>query len=176
MGCGDDKIYKNWTYKYKLKVDEFNTVAETNENNNIAEHKFAGSKDVMNELNGAGIAKTTREKNTQVKNTTTSPTAPPPAPASDGSYEVHYTIRNAGVAPVEINVNGIRLFGRIREDGFERIGQLSNCSLSFQNPCTRRNHYRILHHRRCHDQYAHTGNAVRILVNGGFHKGYRGRQ
>lgn len=156
MGCGEDKIFSNWTYKYKLKVDELNTIPETNENNNIAEYSFTGKKDANLQLTGVRVEQTGNRKTVIQKNTTTSAppapapassgqTAPPPAKAmcdlvitagsmtrkSDGSYEVQFTIRNIGVAAAELSSNGIRMYGRVREeDGFEKMASYPTVNYS----------------------------------------------
>lgn len=155
MGCGEDKLYSNWIYKYKLKVDEFNTITEINENNNIAEYSFSGKKDINLELTGVRIEQSTNRKTVIQKNASAS--APPPAPASsapvapppakpicdlviiagsmtrktDGSYEVQFTIRNIGVAAAELSSNGIRMYGRVREeDGFEKMASYPTVNYS----------------------------------------------
>lgn len=151
MGCSEDKVYKNWNYTYRLKVDEANKVAEINENNNIAEYTFTGFKDAIAEMKPgtatAGGDKTNPMllKGTRVDYTAPPPTsgatppaqqAPPPAQPkpdlvitsgsmvrkADGSYEVQFTIKNTGAGAATLSSNGLRMFGRVREaGGFERM-------------------------------------------------------
>lgn len=148
LGCNEEKVYKNWNYTYRLKVDEANKVAEINENNNIAEYTFTGIKDIMADVKPgtAGADKTNpmNLKGARVNYTAPPPTsaaappaqqAPPPAQPkpdlvitagsmvrkSDGSYEVQFTIKNIGAGTATLTSNGIRMFGRVREaGGFER--------------------------------------------------------
>lgn len=149
LGCSEDKVYKNWNYNYRLKVDDANKVAEANENNNIAEYTFTGFKDVMADVKPGAVNVEKKNpmnlKGTRVDYTAPPPTAgatppaqqaPPPAQPKpdlvitagsmvrkpDGSYEVSFTIRNIGAGAAALTVNGIRMFGRVREEGgFERM-------------------------------------------------------
>lgn len=149
LGCSEDKVYKNWNYNYRLKVDEANKVAETNENNNLAEHTFTGIKDIMADVK-PGTAGSEKTNPMNLKGARVDYTAPPPTSASappaqqapppaqpkpdlvitagsmvrkpDGSYEVSFTIKNIGAGAATLSSNGIRMFGRVREeDGFERM-------------------------------------------------------
>ncbi|MBK8139654.1 MAG: hypothetical protein IPK57_00585 [Chitinophagaceae bacterium] len=40
-------------------------------------------------------------------------------------YIVNYTITNTGTAPVKVNINGIRLFGRVKDNGLEMSSSYS---------------------------------------------------
>lgn len=131
LGCNDNNIYKNWNYKYVLKIDEKNLVAETNEENNTVEYPITGYKDAMASIDTSGIKKLQKTK------TTTTPVQPPvqtpPPPAKplpdltitaasitkkgENIYEVQFTIKNIGAGDLEISSNGIRSNGRIIDNG-----------------------------------------------------------
>lgn len=137
LGCTDKDVYKNWSYKYVLKADETNAIAEVNENNNTAEHPIVGYKEAM--ANVTLVNPDRPQKASAVTppvQTQPPPVAPPPAKPlpdltitgasitkkSDGSFEVQYTMKNIGAGDLEIGVNGIRSNGRIPD------GTISKCN------------------------------------------------
>lgn len=137
LGCTDKDVYKNWSYKYVLKADETNAIAEVNENNNTAEHPIVGYKEAM--ANVSLVNPDRPQKTSAVTppaQTPPPPVAPPPAKPlpdltitgasitkkSDGSFEVQYTMKNIGAGDLEIGVNGIRSNGRIPD------GTISKCN------------------------------------------------
>lgn len=137
LGCTDKDVYKNWSYKYVLKADETNAIAEVNENNNTAEHPIVGYKEAM--ANVTLVNPDRPQKTSAVTppvQTQPPPVAPPPAKPlpdltitgasitkkSDGSFEVQYTMKNIGAGDLEIGVNGIRSNGRIPD------GTISKCN------------------------------------------------
>jgi hypothetical protein len=137
LGCNDKDVYKNWSYKYVLKADETNAIAEVNENNNTAEHPIVGYKEAMANVT---LVNSDRPRKTSAvtppAQTQPPPVAPPPAKPlpdltitgasitkkSDGSFEVQYTMKNIGAGDLEIGVNGIRSNGRIPD------GTISRCN------------------------------------------------
>lgn len=137
LGCTDKDVYKNWSYKYVLKADETNAIAEVNENNNTAEHPIVGYKEAMANVT---LVNPDRPRKTSAvtppAQTQPPPVAPPPAKPlpdltitgasitkkSDGSFEVQYTMKNIGAGDLEIGVNGIRSNGRIPD------GTISKCN------------------------------------------------
>ncbi len=137
LGCTDKDVYKNWSYKYVLKADETNAIAEVNENNNTAEHPIVGYKEAMANVT---LVNSDRPRKTSAvtppAQTQPPPVAPPPAKPlpdltitgasitkkSDGSFEVQYTMKNIGAGDLEIGVNGIRSNGRIPD------GTISKCN------------------------------------------------
>ncbi|MBN8783259.1 MAG: hypothetical protein ABS85_06045 [Sphingobacteriales bacterium SCN 48-20] len=137
LGCTDKDVYKNWNYKYVLKADETNAIAEVNENNNTAEYPIVGYKDAM-----ANVSVATPERPQKISpvtppvQTSPPPVAPPPAKPlpdlvitsgsitkkPDNTFEVQYTMKNIGAADLEIGINGIRSNGRIPD------GNISKCN------------------------------------------------
>jgi|GEM_PF-1717895 len=140
LGCTDKNVYKHWSYKYILKADETNAIAEVDENNNTAEHPIVGYKDAMADVapvtDRPQKVKTTAPPVQTVAGTPPPPAAPPPAnlrpdltitgasitKKSDGTFEVQYTMKNIGAADLVIGVNGIRSNGRIPD------GNISKCN------------------------------------------------
>ena len=127
LGCNDNNVYKDWSYKYVLKADEKNTLSETNENNNSAELPIQGYRDALASVNAPAITKTQKIKGQVPTPAPAAPVAPPPAKPlpdlvitagsiskkADNTYEVQFTMKNIGRADVEIGVNGIRTNGRV---------------------------------------------------------------
>lgn len=137
LGCNDKNIYKNWNYKYVLKADETNAIAEVNESNNTAEHPITGYKDAMANVSLVNSGRPQKTSpSTSPAQTPPPPVAPPPAKQlpdlvitsgsitkkPDNTFEVQYTMKNIGAGDLEIGVNGIRSNGRIPD------GTISTCN------------------------------------------------
>ncbi len=139
LGCTDKNVYKNWSYKYVLKADDKNVIAEVNEENNTAAYAITGYKEVMNEVTTQPDRPQKTKGNTppaQTPVTTPPPSAPLPArqlpdliitsgsitKKPDNTFEVQFTMKNIGGADAEISSNGIRSNGRIPD------GPISRCN------------------------------------------------
>ncbi len=108
MTYSTSKLYKNNSYIYKLKADEFNTIAEINENNNTADYPIVGYTDPV--MSATTTIMTTNAIPLKPDLTITGGAMQRNA---DGTYTVYYTLKNTGEGILRANYNGVRLRGEI---------------------------------------------------------------
>jgi len=108
------KLYSNENYSYRLKADEYNKIAEVNENNNVSEHAIMGyteqsisnnllnkernlKKSIANETNDVTISIRSIEKR-------------------NGGYFIDYTIKNVGTSNIDYNNLSTQCYVQLASD------------------------------------------------------------
>lgn len=114
MGYSTNKLYSSESYIYRLKADDHNKVAETNENNNVSELAIVGyathtidinqmhrernlKKGMANEYNDATISIRNIEKR-------------------NGGYFIDYTIKNVGTSTLDFNNLSTQCYVQLASD------------------------------------------------------------